>query len=143
MVQSMVYLATYDLCSNNQVWLGYWYHWVAESGAGRMRRGGVTFGSFVTFDVEQLSPCKWLVGIFILMPFDVVEGGLNWVTLKGGLSYCHIHITVIRSGIIGSENMILMQFSDIGDDAQVIAEAVNCGSIVLIGLVTGDVIAKE
>ncbi len=77
------------------------------------------------------------------MPFDVVESGSNGVTLMGSLAYCHVHILVVCCGIIGSENMILMQVSNIGDDALVIAEAVNCGSIIMIWLITGDVIAKE
>jgi len=125
------------------VWLRCWYHWVTEVGAVLICQGGVAFGSLVTVYVKHIRSGKGLFGIFILMPFDVGEGGAYGVALRSCLAYGYIHISVICHRVVGSENGVLSQCSDIGYDSLVVAETMKYGALILVLLVAGCVVSEE
>jgi len=66
---------------------------------------------------------EWVIRVFVLMPFDVVESNSDWVAFVCSLTDSHIHIAVISSGIIWPGSWVVTQFGDIGDYPKAVTEA--------------------
>jgi len=141
--QSNLDLTADKFCSNNEVGLGHWNHWIAIGGTGHRCRGGVSFGSSIAVDVEHLRSHKWSVVVFILVTFDVVEGRSNWVTLTSSFADCLIYILVIRGSVVGSYNFLLTEVIYIGNNTLIVTKTMDDSACILSGLVTGNIVAEE
>ncbi len=76
-----------------------------------------------------------MVRVFVLMPLNVVKCSEEWFTLFCNCTDCSIHIMVTGSGIVGVGCNVGLHLGYIGDQSEIVTEAVESGSCILCQLV--------
>jgi len=78
-------VAAYKFTLYPQMWLGIRYRWVVVIGAELGCSGCILFCMMVTVDIILFNDHKNLVGIFVLMAFNVDEYWFHWCA-----TFCHV-----------------------------------------------------